>query len=64
MIDNLKQQLKATNKRKNKTMEQILNLAEEYGIGIETESSHSGIFYEELDGTVCEIEISDLFFES
>lgn len=46
------------------TIEQILNLAEEYGIGIETESSHSGIFYEELDGTVCEIEISDLFFES
>lgn len=46
------------------TIEQILNLAEECGIGIETESSHSGIFYEEQDGTVYEIEMSDLFFES
>lgn len=46
------------------TIKEIFNLAKEYGIKVKKETSHSGIFYEEQDGTVCKIRMSDLSFET
>ena len=46
----------------NITIEQMLTLAEEYGIGIKTGTSDSGIFYEEQDGSIHKVETTDLMF--
>lgn len=39
------------------SIEQILNLAKESGIGIKENSSHSGCFYEDLNGDIHEISL-------
>lgn len=48
----------------NITIEQMLTLAEEYGIEIETGTSDSGIFCEEQDGSIHKMETTDLMFDT
>jgi len=42
------------------TIDQIITLAEESGIGVEKDSSQSGMFYEDQDGNIHEVDIEEV----